>query len=325
VTSIVAGSGLNGGTITSTGTISVNSGSMLPYYSSSIFSRVSGDITINSATGVATIAANSVALGTDTTGNYASAVTAGDGVTVGGSAGEGTSFSVAVNTGSVHFLDGVKKELNTEGVISSSAQQVVSSYTNATDDRVITSTGAGGINGEANLRFNGSLLTVASSVSASSFTGSLSGSNATLGALTMNGTVAITGSIYLRTAIEHVVGTSSAPPATLNYNVLDGAILFHSGSTTANWTLNFRGNASTTLNSIMPVSSSTTVTLLVRNAATRYSSSAYQIDGSSIIPRWQNGASGSATANSIDAHTFTIVKISSTPTYLLLGSITRYS
>jgi hypothetical protein len=298
---------------------------MLPYYSSSIFSRVSGDITINSATGVATIAANSVALGTDTTGNYASAVTAGDGVTVGGSAGEGTSFSVAVNTGSVHFLDGVKKELNTEGVISSSAQQVVSSYTNATDDRVITSTGAGGINGEANLTFNGSLLTVASSVSASSFTGSLSGSNATLGALTMNGTVAITGSIYLRTAIEHVVGTSSAPPATLNYNVLDGAILFHSGSTTANWTLNFRGNASTTLNSIMPVSSSTTVTLLVRNAATAYSSSAYQIDGSSIIPRWQNGASGSATANSIDAHTFTIVKISSTPTYLLLGSITRYS
>ena len=39
--------------------------------------------------------ANSVALGTDTTGNYASAVTAGSGITVTGSAGEGTSFAVA--------------------------------------------------------------------------------------------------------------------------------------------------------------------------------------------------------------------------------------
>ena len=41
------------------------------------------------------VQANSVALGTDTTGNYASAVTAGSGITVTGSAGEGTSFAVA--------------------------------------------------------------------------------------------------------------------------------------------------------------------------------------------------------------------------------------
>jgi hypothetical protein len=140
----------------------------------------------------------------------------------------------------------------------------------------------------------------------------------------LTGSLSITGSTYIRPIIEHVVGTSSAPPTTLNYNVLDGAILFHSGSATANWTLNFRGNASTTLNSIMPVSSSTTVTLLTRTT-TAYSSSAYQIDGTSIAPRWQGGVSGSGNANSIDAHTFTIIKISSTPTYLLLGSITKYT
>ena len=140
----------------------------------------------------------------------------------------------------------------------------------------------------------------------------------------LTGSLSITGSTYIRPIIEHVVGTSSAPPATLNYNVLDGAILFHSGSATANWTLNFRGNASTTLNSIMPVSSSMTVTLLTRTT-TAYSSSAYQIDGSSITPRWQGGVANTGNANSIDAHTFTIIKISSTPTYLLLGSITKYT
>lgn len=122
--SITAGAGLNGGgNITATRTLSVDSGSMLPYYSSSIFSTISGDITIT-AGGVASIAANSVALGTDTTGNYASAVTAGSGIIVDGTAGEGTSFSISVDTGSVHFLDGVKKQLNTEGVLSSSAQVV---------------------------------------------------------------------------------------------------------------------------------------------------------------------------------------------------------
>jgi len=43
----------------------------------------------------ATIGSNSVALGTDTTGNYAGSVSAGNGVTVSGSAGEGTTFTVA--------------------------------------------------------------------------------------------------------------------------------------------------------------------------------------------------------------------------------------
>ena len=53
---------------------------------------------------------------------------------------------------------------------------VVTSYTNATNNRVITSTGAGGINGESNLTFDGSTLTVTGNVIATSFTGSYSGS-----------------------------------------------------------------------------------------------------------------------------------------------------
>ena len=65
-------------------------------------STISGDITINGA-GVATIAANSVALGTDTTGNYVNDITAGTGVTVTHTPGEGSSPTVeigqAVGTG----------------------------------------------------------------------------------------------------------------------------------------------------------------------------------------------------------------------------------
>ena len=66
--------------------------------------QVSGDVTgtanfdgsaaINIVT---TIAANSVALGTDTTGNYVSDVTSGTGITVTHTPGEGSSASVAIN------------------------------------------------------------------------------------------------------------------------------------------------------------------------------------------------------------------------------------
>ena len=62
----------------------------------SVFGAVSGDVTISS-TGVATIAANSVALGTDTTGNYVGTITAGTGVsTTGASTGEGIAHTISI-------------------------------------------------------------------------------------------------------------------------------------------------------------------------------------------------------------------------------------
>ena len=58
---------------------------------------VSGDITI-ADTGVATIQANSVALGTDTTGDYVGTVTAGTGLTsTGATSGEGIAHSLSVD------------------------------------------------------------------------------------------------------------------------------------------------------------------------------------------------------------------------------------
>ena len=60
------------------------------------YTTLSGDVTI-SDTGVASIAANSVALGTDTTGNYVSDVTASTGITVTHTPGEGSSATVALN------------------------------------------------------------------------------------------------------------------------------------------------------------------------------------------------------------------------------------
>lgn len=95
---LTAGSGLtNPGTFTgaTARTISVDSGSMATYFNQTGFAGVSGDITI-SAGGIATIAANSVALGTDTTGNYVATLGSGTGVTIGSNTGEGSTPTISV-------------------------------------------------------------------------------------------------------------------------------------------------------------------------------------------------------------------------------------
>jgi len=66
--------------------------------SASVYGGVSGDITI-SAAGVASIAADSVALGTDTTGNYVATIDAGAGLTGGATTGEGIAHTLAVGAG----------------------------------------------------------------------------------------------------------------------------------------------------------------------------------------------------------------------------------
>jgi len=65
----------------------------------SLTGDVTGSVSFNGSDNAAittTIAANSVALGTDTTGNYVAGLTAGTGVTVSGTAGEGWSPTVAI-------------------------------------------------------------------------------------------------------------------------------------------------------------------------------------------------------------------------------------
>lgn len=69
-----------------------------------VFSKVSGDVLIAS-NGTATIQPNSVALGTDTTGNYMSGVTAGTGITITHTPGEGSNATIAVTASTYQPLD----------------------------------------------------------------------------------------------------------------------------------------------------------------------------------------------------------------------------
>ena len=93
-----------------------------------------GSMTVATADTANSVAANSVALGTDTTGNYVETLAEGTGIDITGADGEGATKTIAVD--------------------------VSDFMTNGANNRVLTATGTDAQNAEANLTFDGSTLTV---------------------------------------------------------------------------------------------------------------------------------------------------------------------
>ena len=51
-----------------------------------------------------------------------------------------------------------------------------------------------------------------------------------------------------------------------------------------------------------------------------------QVDGANVTPKWQGGTAVTAgNANVIDVYSFTIIKTAATPTYVVLGSQTKFA
>ena len=119
--------------------------------------------------------------------------------------------------------------------------------------------------------------------------------------------------------------SATAATGTINFDALTQGVLYYTTNASANWTLNVRGNSSTTLNTMMAVGDAVTVAFAATQGTTAYFQSAMTIDGTSVTPKWQGGLTPSAgNASSIDVYTFTIVKTASA-TFTVLGSQTRFA
>jgi len=150
----------------------------------------------------------------------------------------------------------------------------------------------------------------------------------TLANVTISGTSPLTGSTAisaLTTAGETTTVSATAATGTINYDLLTQSVLYYTSNASGNWTLNVRGNSSTTLNSVMATGETRTIAFLVTQGSTAYYQSAFTIDGTSVTPKWQNGNTPSAgNASSIDIYVLTIVKTASA-TYTVLASQTKFA
>ena len=125
--------------------------------------------------------------------------------------------------------------------------------------------------------------------------------------------------------VKEKVTPSTSTTGTLNFNLIDQAIVNLTSDQTANRTINLRGNGSTTLNSVMATDQSMTCTVIAKQGSTAYYFNAYQVDGSTVTPKWSGGSAPSAgNASSLDVYTFTIIKTADA-TFTVLASLTQYA
>ena len=118
----------------------------------------------------------------------------------------------------------------------------------------------------------------------------------------------------------------AAATGTLNIDFVTSGTHYYDVNATGNQTLNFRGNSGTTLNSMLSVGQSATIVVLIKNGATPYYPTAFQIDGVSVTPMWSGGtAPSSGNANSVDAYSFTILKTAVTPTYSVFAGAVKFA
>ena len=119
---------------------------------------------------------------------------------------------------------------------------------------------------------------------------------------------------------------ATAATGTVNFDTLTSTAWLYTSNASGNWTLNVRGDGSTTLASLLDTGDSITVAFAVTQGATAYYASAFQIDGSSVTPEWQGGeAPAEGNASSIDVYVYTIIKTAATPTYTVLASQTQFA
>ena len=124
---------------------------------------------------------------------------------------------------------------------------------------------------------------------------------------------------------ERISVSTSAATSTVNLDVNTAGTLFITASSTSNWTLNVRGDGSTTLNSLLATGDSMTVAFLATQGSTAYYPTALTIDGNAVTPKWQGGTAPSAgNASGIDAYVYNIIKTASA-TFTVLASQTKFA
>ena len=131
----------------------------------------------------------------------------------------------------------------------------------------------------------------------------------------------------LKTSNIKEVATISATSATgtINFDVLTQSVLYYTTAASGNWTINFRGSSTATLDSIMSVGESISTSTLIAQGATAYYNSAIQVDGTStgVTVVWQNATPTSGDINALDTYTYVIIKTASA-TFTVLATQTKF-
>jgi|TARA_B100000963_G_C22609115_1_gene664025 hypothetical protein len=129
----------------------------------------------------------------------------------------------------------------------------------------------------------------------------------------------VDGTLDIEEVYEKVT-TQTSTTGTITFDTTAQAVEFYTADQTANRTINFSN-----VNSNLAIGQSLTVAVLMTQGSTAYYLNAYQVDGSSVTPKWSGGtAPSSGNTSSIDVYSFTIVKTADA-TFTVLAAQTKYA
>lgn len=98
--------------------------------------------------------------------------------------------------------------------------------------------------------------------------------------------------------------------ATINLDLKNKQIYYYADGATGNFTVNFRGDSSTSIDTLLDVGETIACTLIVKNGANAYLANVIKVDSTTNSAYWFD-PSPAGTPNGLDVYSFTILKTAS--------------
>ena len=138
-------------------------------------------------------------------------------------------------------------------------------------------------------------------------------------------TIAISTGAALTSPEETITLSAVAATGAINIDTLTSAVNIRTVNASGNWTINVRGDGTTTLDSLMAVGTQVSVVFESPQGATAYYPTAFNVDGSAVVPKWLGGtAPSSGNINSNDVYVYTIRKTGAA-TFTALASQSKFA
>ena len=131
--------------------------------------------------------------------------------------------------------------------------------------------------------------------------------------------VTVDGTLDIEEVYEKVT-TATSTTGTIAFTTTAQGVALFTANQTANRTVDFQQ-----VNNTLAVGQSVTCAVLLTQGSTAYYLNAYQVDGSTVTPKWSGGSAPTAgNASGIDVYTFTIIKTADA-TFTVLASQTQFA
>jgi hypothetical protein len=123
---------------------------------------------------------------------------------------------------------------------------------------------------------------------------------------------------------ERISISSTSASGTTNIDLISTTVKNFTSNAAANWSFNFRGDGSTTLNSILATGDAITCAVMVPQGTTAYYPTAVTVDGNALTPKYQGGdAPAAGNVSSTDVYSYTIIKTGDA-TFSVFGSQSQF-